>query len=163
MTAYIALGANLGDRAAAINAAIDLLKQTQGIEVRGVSSLLENPAVGGPADSPPFLNAVAEIQTTLTADALLDRLLAIESELGRVRRDRWEPRRIDLDLILFGDAIIHQPGLTVPHPRMHQRQFVLQPLAEVAPDVMHPELKKTAAELLRNLNSRKRGNRGCRG
>ncbi|HTW94075.1 MAG TPA: 2-amino-4-hydroxy-6-hydroxymethyldihydropteridine diphosphokinase [Tepidisphaeraceae bacterium] len=151
MIAYVALGSNLGDRAATIAAAVELLRQTPGIEIKKLSALLENPAVGGPPDSPPFLNAVAEIDTTLSAADLLGRLLSIEAELGRQRHQRWAPRNIDLDLILYGREIIESPGLTVPHPRMHERRFVLQPLAEIAPLAVHPQLKKTAADLLRYL------------
>src|SRR3982750_3612663 len=94
--AFIALGANLGDREANIRRAVELLGETQGVAIEQTSSLIENPAVGGPEDSPPFLNGVAKIETTLDPRALLDRLLEIEKELGRERRDRWEPRPIDL-------------------------------------------------------------------
>src|SRR5205085_405752 len=99
VTAYIALGSNLGDRHANLAAAIERLRATTGITVTKISTPLENPAVGGPADSPPFVNAVAEVQTSLSPHDLLDRLLAIEQELGRVRRERWGPRVIDLDVV----------------------------------------------------------------
>ena len=149
--AYIALGANLGDRRANIDAAIAQLRATNGVSVGKISSLLENPAVGGPPDSPAFLNAVAEIETTLSPRELLDRLLEIERTLGRQRRDKWGPRAIDLDLILFGDQIVAEPHLQVPHPLMHERRFVLHPLAEIAPDARHPVLNQTARELLKRL------------
>src|SRR5882757_6696451 len=101
--AYIALGANLGDRQENIRAAIEKLAQTAGIKVAKVSGLIENPAVGGPADSPPFLNGAAELQTSLSAPGLLARLLEIEREIGRVRREKWGPRAIDLDLLLYDE------------------------------------------------------------
>lgn len=147
-TAYVALGANLGDRAAAIRSAVTRLDATPGIRVTKRSLLLENPAVGGPEDAPPFLNAVVEIETTLAPHDLLARLLEIEKSLGRDRREKWEPRIIDLDLILYGNEVIDSPVLRVPHPLMHERRFVLEPLAEIAPDVVHPVLRKTALALL---------------
>jgi 2-amino-4-hydroxy-6-hydroxymethyldihydropteridine diphosphokinase len=149
--AYLALGSNLGDRQANLDAAIARLRASTGVEVVRVSSALENPAVGGPANSPAFLNAAAEIRTVLSAHALLERLLEIERELGRVRRDRWEPRVIDLDVLLFGNEIISTGELTIPHPRMHERRFVLEPLAEIAPGVVHPVRKVTIAKLLEEL------------
>jgi 2-amino-4-hydroxy-6-hydroxymethyldihydropteridine diphosphokinase len=152
-TAYIALGSNLGDRAANLESAIAKLRHTLGIEVIRVSSLLENPAVGGPEDSPAFLNAAAEIRTTLGAHALLKRLLEIERELGRTRRDKWEPRIIDLDLLLYGDQILSSQELIVPHPLMHERRFVLEPLAEIAPNAVHPTLQMSIAGLLQNLGA----------
>jgi 2-amino-4-hydroxy-6-hydroxymethyldihydropteridine diphosphokinase len=151
MTAYIALGANLGDREHNIRSALTQVKQTDGISIVRVSSLLENPAVGGPPNSPLFLNAAAELKTTLGSHALLHRLLEIERQLGRVRRERWEPRPIDLDLLLYGDQIISSQELVVPHPLMHERRFVLQPLAEIAPEAVHPVLQMTIAGLLENL------------
>ena len=151
VTAYIALGANLGDRAASLHRALELLKQSPGIEVILQSSFIENPAVGGPANSPAFLNGAAEIRTTLSARALLDRLLDVEKQLGRVRSQKWSPRTIDLDLLLYGSQIINEPGLTVPHPLMHQRRFVLEPLSEIAPNVVHPVFNRTITDLLKSL------------
>jgi 2-amino-4-hydroxy-6-hydroxymethyldihydropteridine diphosphokinase len=152
ITAYIALGANLGDRARSIAAAIDRLRDNPRIEVRKVAALLENPAVGGPPDSPPFLNGVAEIATTLPARELLDALLDIERNLGRQRLGKWGPRTIDLDVILYGDQVIDLPGLTVPHPRMHERKFVLAPLVEIAPEGIHPVLNQRFDQLLAALH-----------
>ena len=153
-TCYIALGSNLGDRAANLAAAVDRLRATPELRVTKISSYLENPAVGGPTDSPSFLNAVVEIETTLPPRALLERLLEIERELGRVRREKWGPRVIDLDVLLYGDQVIDEPDLKIPHPLMHQREFVLRPLAEIAPGVMHPVMRKTVRELLEALNRR---------
>ena len=151
--AYIALGSNLGERRKNLEAAVGLLRETAGVEVARVSPALENPAVGGPEDSPAFLNAAAEVRTTLSAHALLRRLLEIEREMGRERRVKWEPRIIDLDLLLYADHILSSQELIVPHPLMHERRFVLEPLAEIAPQVVHPTLQMTVAGLLENLRS----------
>jgi 2-amino-4-hydroxy-6-hydroxymethyldihydropteridine diphosphokinase len=150
--AYIALGANVGDRGENIRLALEKLKETPGVEITRVSALLENPAIGGPVDSPPFINAAAEVSTSLPADMLLARLLEIEQEMGRVRREKWGPRPIDLDLLLYGDQVLDMPGLTVPHPLMHKRRFVLSPLVEIAPDAVHPVFQWTIEELLEDLD-----------
>jgi 2-amino-4-hydroxy-6-hydroxymethyldihydropteridine diphosphokinase len=147
-TAYFALGSNLGDRAANLNAAIQKLSQVDRVNVRRVSPFLDNPAVGGPANSPRFLNAVAELVTTLSPEELLIHLLEVERSLGRVRREKWGPRTIDLDLLLYDSEVIQTEQLKVPHPHMHERSFVLQPLAELAPRLVHPISKKTVDEML---------------
>jgi 2-amino-4-hydroxy-6-hydroxymethyldihydropteridine diphosphokinase len=153
IVAYIALGANLGDRTGNLRAAVEKLANTPGLKVTKVSAMMENPAVGGPPDSPPFLNAAAEVETTLQAGELLKRLLDIEKEIGRVRRDKWGPRLIDLDLLLYGDAVFQSAEMSIPHPLMHQRSFVLKPMAEIAPDVMHPIRRRSMSQLLAELRS----------
>jgi len=131
--AFVGLGANLGDRERTIRAALAALDAEDGIDVVAVSTLRETEPVGvGP--QPDFLNGAAELETTLTARELLDRLLDTERRFGRVRAPgEHGPRTLDLDLLLFGDEEIDEPGLTVPHPRLHERSFVLEPLAELDP------------------------------
>jgi 2-amino-4-hydroxy-6-hydroxymethyldihydropteridine diphosphokinase len=150
--AYVALGSNLGDRAGNIANALRRMQASDGIHVEQVSRNYETPAVGGPAGSPDFLNAAARVQTTLNPDPLLRRLLSIERAMGRQRRQKWEPRIIDLDLLLYGDETISQPDLIVPHPLLHERRFVLEPLAEIAPEVIHPVLRLPIRTLLENLD-----------
>jgi len=128
-TAYIALGANLGEPEQAIRDAIERIR-TLG-EVMAVSSIHITAPVGGPPDQPDYRNAVLALRTTIPPEELLGRLLDIEREMGRVRRERWGPRIIDLDLLTFGDRVIDTPTLTLPHPRMNERPFVLEPLAEI--------------------------------
>lgn len=151
VNAYVALGANLGDRVTNLRRALGLMAKCPGIDVMRVSSFFENPAVGGPADSPDFLNGAAEIHTTLPPRVLLNQLLEIEKQLNRIRSEKWSPRTIDLDLLLYGSQIIDEPGLTVPHPLMHERRFVLEPLAELAPNAIHPVLNRSIADLLKSL------------
>jgi 2-amino-4-hydroxy-6-hydroxymethyldihydropteridine diphosphokinase len=133
--AFIGLGANLGEREATIRSALAALNEEDGIEVVAVSTLRETEPVGvGP--QPLFLNGAAELATTLSARELLDRLLATEQRFGRVRvPGEHGPRTLDLDLLLYGDERIDEPGLTVPHPRLHERAFVLEPLAEIGATV----------------------------
>lgn len=149
--AFVALGSNLGDRQGTILEAVRRLGRYPGVELLAVSDLVENEAVGGPAGSPPFLNGVAKVRTTLPARALLAALLEVERGLGRVRKERWGPRVIDLDLILYGDEVIADEGLVVPHPRMAERRFVLAPLAEIAAEVVHPVTGLTIREMLAEL------------
>ena len=130
--AYVGLGSNLGDREATIRAAIDALPG-----VVAVSALRETEPVG-PVDQPPFLNGAVALETELSPRELLDVLLAVERRLGRERRERWGPRTIDLDLLLYGDGTIDEPGLSLPHPRLHERRFALEPLAELDPDLDDP-------------------------
>jgi 2-amino-4-hydroxy-6-hydroxymethyldihydropteridine diphosphokinase len=151
--AYVALGANLGERAANIRRALKLLRATRGVRVTRTSPLRQYAAVGGPPDSPPFLNAVARLRVELSAGGLLSRLLAIEAQIGRVRKRKWEPRLIDLDLLLYGRRVIRQRQLIVPHPRMHLRAFVLEPLAAIAPKLVHPVLRQTIGQLLKRLRA----------
>ena len=136
--AYVGLGANLGDREATIHAALDALDAEDGIDVVAVSTLRETEPVGV-GEQPLFLNGAAAIETALSAPELLDRLLELEQRFGRVRIPREHgPRTLDLDLLLDGEERIEEPGLTVPHPRLHERRFVLEPLAELAPGLEVP-------------------------
>jgi 2-amino-4-hydroxy-6-hydroxymethyldihydropteridine diphosphokinase len=144
--AYVALGANLGDRAGALARALEALRATPGVRVVAVSRTWETAPVGPP--QPAYLNAAAALDTTLGAFALLARLQAIEREAGRTRgEERNLPRTLDLDLLLFGGLVIEAPDLVVPHPRMHERAFVLEPLAEIAPRELHPLLRETISTL----------------
>ena len=142
-TAYISLGSNLGDRRRAIEGAVHDLGATPGVEVVAVSPLIETEPQG--PSQPPYLNAAAGLRTRLSPRRLLEAMLAIEAAHGRDRgrERRWGPRRLDLDLLMFDDLVIDQPGLIVPHPRLHLRSFVLEPLARIAPQAIHPTLGMT--------------------
>ncbi len=144
--AYVGIGANLGDREQAIRRAAEL------IGARRLSTVIETEP-WGVTGQPPFLNAVAELETELAPSELLDELLRVERELGRVRDGtRWGPRAIDLDLLVYGAETIHEPGLTVPHPYLTDRLFVLEPLAELAPALVVPG-RGRVEDLLRGLQS----------
>ena len=132
--AYVGLGANLGNRAETLEHAVALLAAAEGVDVLAVSELRETDPVGV-VDQPRFLNGAVAVDTTLSARGLLNALLAIERSLGRVRVERWGPRTVDLDLLLYGDEIVDEPGLRVPHPRLHERRFALEPLAELDPEL----------------------------
>jgi 2-amino-4-hydroxy-6-hydroxymethyldihydropteridine diphosphokinase len=139
VTAFIGLGSNLGDRRATIEAALARLDASPDIRVERCSTIIETEPVG-PAGQGAYLNAAAKLAVTLSARDLLERCLAVERSFGRDRRFevRWGPRRIDLDVLLYGDIVIDEPGLTVPHPRLAERLFVLEPLAEIAASRVHP-------------------------
>jgi 2-amino-4-hydroxy-6-hydroxymethyldihydropteridine diphosphokinase len=152
LNAAIAVGANLGDREANIARAIDLIGALDGVTVAARSSLIATDPVG-PIEQPAYLNGAITVRTTLDAPVLLAKLLDIEKQLGRDRahEQRWGPRTIDLDIVLHGDSIIDEPDLTIPHARMHERAFVLEPLAEIASDWRHPRMDATVSELLETL------------
>jgi 2-amino-4-hydroxy-6-hydroxymethyldihydropteridine diphosphokinase len=136
---FVGLGANLEDPRAQIERALELLAAEEGVEVVAVSKLRETDPLGY-EDQPRFLNGAAELRTSLDAHELLQRLLTIERRLGRVRGEgpRFGPRTIDLDLLLHGDEVIAEPGLEIPHPRLHERRFALEPLAELDPALEIP-------------------------
>ncbi len=135
--AYVGLGANLGPREETLRLAVERLGDAEGVDVVGVSSLRETDPVGV-VDQPPFLNGAAQLETNLPPRELLDLLLEIECSLGRVRGERWGPRVVDLDLLLYGGEIVDEPGLRIPHPRLHERRFALAPLAELDPGLEIP-------------------------
>jgi 2-amino-4-hydroxy-6-hydroxymethyldihydropteridine diphosphokinase len=149
--AYVALGSNLNDPDKQVRAGIEELAMIADTRLSRVSSLYRTAPVGY-RDQPDFTNAVARIETALTPRALLDALLAVEQRYGRVRDFPNAPRTLDLDIVLFGDSVVQEPGLTIPHPRMHERAFVLVPLAEIAPDAIVP-LRGRVSELLARLDS----------
>lgn len=146
--AYLGIGSNLGDRSGIINSAIDALKAEDGIRVIAQSGVIETDPVGGPGQGK-YLNGAVGLLTSLEPRALLGVCLQIEREHGRdrSRENRWGPRTLDLDILLFGRQIISEPGLIIPHPRMHERPFVLIPLAEIGPSQWHPVREMTIQTL----------------
>ncbi len=146
-TAYIGLGSNLGDREENIRLALQAMDRTGGIRLVRCASLHDTEPEGV-REQPRFLNTAARIETTLPPQELLAALKDIEKDLGRLPAERWGPRAIDLDILLCGERIICSESLTVPHPLMGERVFVLRPLAEMEPELVHPVLKKTVRELL---------------
>ena len=152
MRAYIGIGANLGERAETIRRALEALAGVDGVRVLAVSTLRETEPVGF-LDQPPFLNGAAAVETELPPLELLDRLLAVERGLGRDRvGPRYGPRTIDLDLLLYGDEQVDEPGLTVPHPRLAERRFALEPLVELDPELVVPG-RGRVSDLLLGLQS----------
>jgi 2-amino-4-hydroxy-6-hydroxymethyldihydropteridine diphosphokinase len=152
MRAYVGVGANLGNREETIARAVELLGRRDGVEVVAVSTLRETDPVGF-TDQPRFVNGAVAVETELEPRQLLDTLLAVERELGRTREGlRFGPRTIDLDLLVFGDRELSEPGLTVPHPRLAERLFALEPLADLDPDLSIPG-RGRVSDLLRGLQS----------
>ncbi len=145
-TVYLGLGSNVGDREEYIEQACFILGKTPGIKLKKRSSNYETEAQGT-GDQPPFLNAAVAIETKLSPHKLLDKTQETENTLGRERDVEWGPRTIDIDILLYGDQIVSDDRLQVPHPLLHERLFVLLPLKEIAPNVVHPTLEKTVSEL----------------
>ncbi|MCO4097383.1 2-amino-4-hydroxy-6-hydroxymethyldihydropteridine diphosphokinase [Macrococcoides canis] len=147
MKVYISFGSNIGDREYQINEALRKLEQIQDTKLKAVSSLYETAPVGGVVQDD-FLNGAAIVETNLTPISFLNEIQRIELELGRERKIHWGPRTIDLDVLLMDDVVIEHERLKVPHPFMHERSFVLIPLAEIAPEAVHPVLNKKIKELV---------------
>ncbi len=147
-TAYLLIGGNLGDRAAYLAEAINQISVQCG-RVISTSSIYETAAWGN-VNQPAFYNQAVKLVTILSPEALIERLLAIENEMGRVRTEKYGPRTIDLDILMINDIVIDTPTLTIPHPQLHNRRFALLPLHEIAPALHHPVLNKTIHELLLN-------------
>lgn len=150
ITAYLGLGANLGDRLKQLRQAIDLLNLTKGISVSRLSSVYETTPVGY-VEQPIFYNMVIEVQTTLSAMNLLQICLQIEKKLKRIREFKWGPRTIDIDILLYGDRVINQDELVIPHPRMTERAFVLIPLRELVGDMVIPGVNQSIDQFLQKL------------
>ncbi|MGZ0186607.1 MAG: 2-amino-4-hydroxy-6-hydroxymethyldihydropteridine diphosphokinase [Alphaproteobacteria bacterium] len=148
---FIALGANLGDRLAALRGASSALDQTVGVSVECASGIYETAPVGGPDGQDSYLNAVIRVETTLSPLELLDLCQSIERVHNRVRDVRWGPRTLDLDVLFLGDVAFGDGRLDIPHPRLQDRRFVLAPLADVGADFVHPILKQTVSALLASL------------
>tara|TARA_B100000929_G_scaffold115585_1_gene91714 strand:+ start:5322 stop:5858 length:537 start_codon:yes stop_codon:yes gene_type:complete len=152
VSVLLGLGSNLGGRREFIERAVRLIDEIEGVELKNLSSLVETEPVGGPPQGR-YLNGAAELETALEPRDLLNRLQEVETELGRVRKVLNGPRNIDLDILLFGDLVIEAGDLVLPHPRMCERAFVLEPLNEIAPGRVHPVKRKSVEELLEELRS----------
>lgn len=147
---FLLLGSNLGDRSLLLQQAIKCIEE----EITPITkhSAVYETQSWGKSDSPDYLNQVILIQTELCAQIILQKILNIEWKIGRVREEKWGPRLIDIDILFYGDALIDEPGLQVPHPELHKRRFTLEPLAEIAPDLIHPVINKNILQLKSELN-----------
>ena len=152
ITAYIGIGSNIGERERNLNCAIEMLNLAYEVEVTAVSSFINTTPIGY-KEQPDFLNAAVEMITTLSAQKLLLVCQEIEKNLKRERIIRWGPRTIDLDILLYGDLILNEDNFTIPHPRMHEREFVLKPLTEIAPQAFHPVLEQVVSDIYHSLQS----------
>ena len=146
-TAYLGLGSNLGNRMAFLRSGRDTLVDQSGIVLIRAAGVYETEAVGGPPENPLFLNTVLQIETSLEPQQLLATCMAVEDEFGRSRPVRWSPRTLDIDILFYADLVICEENLTIPHPRLQGRAFVLAPLREIAPDLRHPLLEQTISVL----------------
>lgn len=146
-SAYLGLGSNLGNRLAFLRGGRDTLVNRPDIELVRAAGVYETEAVGGPPDNPLFLNTVLHIETSLNPDKLLETCLAAEDDFGRTRPFRWAPRTLDIDILFYDQQVVCTEALTIPHPRLQERAFVLAPLKEIAPTLIHPLLDQTIAEL----------------
>lgn len=147
----IALGSNLGERSAHMRHALVRLGNLPSTKMEDVSALYETAPVGGPDNQGPYLNAAALIRTALSPAQLLEAVQGVEAERQRERIIRWGPRTLDLDILTYGEFVSDDPDLTLPHPRMHERRFVMMPVCDIAPDLPHPRLGRSMLALLREL------------
>lgn len=149
ISVFFLLGSNLGDRHLLLKQAIEAIGKAIGPVIRA-SSIYETQS-WGKTDAPDYLNQVILAQTNLSARSILEEVLAIESSLGRHRAEKWGSRTIDIDILFYGEAVIEEPGLSIPHPELHKRRFTLEPLAEIAPEMLHPLLNKRIFEIKNEL------------
>jgi 2-amino-4-hydroxy-6-hydroxymethyldihydropteridine diphosphokinase len=146
---FLLLGSNLGDRQLFLKKAIDLIENDIA-DISKASSIYETQS-WGKTDAPDYLNQVILLETSLSAQAILQKILNIEHLLGRQREEKWGSRTIDIDILFYGDSVINEPGLHIPHPELHNRRFTLEPLAEIAPDFKHPVLNKSILTIKNEL------------